>query len=143
VFGCAAYAVAGDDLDTVVPSGVEGAAGLISHLGVDVDGGDVPGRAGQVSQERGVVPGPGPDLQNPVAGLDIEVVKHGRNQARQRGAAQVGAVRGAFGDHGSVHVRLLDRRVGHEPVASNGAHDRFDAGGGGAGGDDGVNRAGA
>src|SRR5262249_39258149 len=76
VVGVADGAVGGGDVDVAAAGGVEGLAGVRGHLGVDVDRADVSGPAGQVGQQRGVVAGAGADLQDAVAGADIELVEH-------------------------------------------------------------------
>jgi hypothetical protein len=47
----AEHAVAGGDVHLPVPVAVEGASGLCDDFRVDVDGGDVAGRSGDVGQE--------------------------------------------------------------------------------------------
>jgi hypothetical protein len=66
----------GDHLDVGVPGCVEVMARLGGDLRVNVDGGDLAGRAGQVREEGRVVAGSGADLEDAVAGAYIELAEH-------------------------------------------------------------------
>src|SRR4051812_20826318 len=98
VFGGGFGAVAGGHPDVGVAGGVEVAAGGGGDVGVDVEGGHLAGGAGQGGEQGGVVARSGPDLQDAVAGLDLEGVEHGRDDGGAGGAAQVGAVGEGVGD---------------------------------------------
>lgn len=78
---CAQRPVPCEDLDVAVTGGVQRPACLCGDVGVDVDGGDLAGRACEVGEECGVVAGPGADLQDALSGADIKLVQHHRDHA--------------------------------------------------------------
>jgi hypothetical protein len=69
-------AVCAQHLDPAVSGCLQGGRGFVGDVLVNVDGHDVAGRAGQLGEEGRVVAGPGADLQDPVTGLDIELLQH-------------------------------------------------------------------
>ncbi|OLS98473.1 hypothetical protein BJF90_09440 [Pseudonocardia sp. CNS-004] len=74
-------AVAGADVGGVTGAG-ERLAGPGGAVGVDVDGDDLTVRPGELDEQGGVVAGAGPDLQDPVTGVDVELVEHHRDDPR-------------------------------------------------------------
>ncbi|MBV2366216.1 beta-lactamase family protein [Streptomonospora sp. NEAU-YY374] len=116
----------------------------------EVDGRDLPGRAGQLRQQCGVVAGTGSDFQDVVAGLDVELVEHHRHDPRHRRTGQSCAIGRPLGDDGLLGVRLDEVGVGDERVSRHAAHrlqhplrQRMQAGDGLPVGDDPVDHLGA
>ncbi len=108
--GVGVGAVRADHVDLAVSGGGQAAAGLVDEIGVDVDGGDLTGRADQFLQERGVDAGRGADLQHAVAGVEVELFQHVGDDPRGGGRGERGGVGGAFGHDnlGGVGPVLID-----------------------------------
>ncbi|WUU95450.1 hypothetical protein OG417_34265 [Actinoallomurus sp. NBC_01490] len=86
----------------------------------------MPVRAHQMRKERSVVARPRPDLQDAVARLHVELLKHLRDDSRRGSHAARSAVCPRVGDDAVVSIGLLDRGVGDEQMSWDSTHRSLD-----------------
>lgn len=118
-----------DDIDALVAGCGQRGARARGEVLVDLDGGHLAGRAGELGEERGVDAGGGADLQDAVAGLDVGLFEHGGDEAGLRGRGQRGAIGGAAGDDNLWGVGGFQVDFGQEQVSRDRAERGFDLGG--------------
>src|SRR5262249_19778178 len=90
--------------------------GASDEIVVDVDGGDVPGFAGDGGHEGGVVAGASAELKDLVTGLDLELLQHHRDDLRLGGRADASADAVVLGVDRLVGVRLPQRDARQEQI---------------------------
>src|SRR5690606_36293560 len=114
--------------DTVVSGGGEEAGGAVGDVWVDVDGGDLSGRADQFGDQGGVVTARA-NLQDTVVRLDAgRFAHHGLQTWCADGAADPAVGRVTGGDD-VIGVRGLHEHVRCESMAGNPAQGGLDTGG--------------
>jgi hypothetical protein len=123
----AAPAGAHDRVDPREAAGGEIAAGGVDEVDVEVGSGHRSVVADERREERGVVPRPGADLEDAVAGADVELLEHLGDDRGLRGAAEGHAAGADLGDDHVVGVGVDERHAGQEPVALDAAHGGLDA----------------
>ena len=116
-----ARAVAGDDEDVGAAGRVEVLPRSLDGVAVEVDAGHLAVLTDDATEQRGVEPGAGADLQHALAAGDAELVQHDRHDRRLRRRADRLAVAVAFGHDRLVQVHLVRRQVGQEQVSRDGA----------------------
>src|SRR4051794_29139289 len=104
--GMAVAAVAEDDLDIGGTGGGDLRAGGLDNVVVHIDSRHAPGRTDEEAEQRGVVAGAGPDLEDPLPRLQEELLELDRHHRRLRGGADPDAL-ALLGDDRLVAVDPL------------------------------------
>ncbi|RPK88451.1 hypothetical protein EES47_14065 [Streptomyces sp. ADI98-12] len=120
VGGVAQGAVSENHVHVVDAGGGQSAAGSGHDVLVHVDRGDVALLADEVAEDSGVEAGAGAQLQDLLAGLDVELFQHHGDDVGLGGAADGAPGSVELRVHGCVAVRLHQRGVREEEVAGNG-----------------------